>query len=292
MRKVLLFVCLLMAGMTVNVNAAKQKAKHVILIGMDGWGAYSVSKADIPAIKSLMTNGCYTLHSRSVLPSSSAINWASMFMGVGTELHGYTTWGSKTPEIPSREVNERGIAPTIFSVLREQRPKAEIGCLYEWPGIKYLVDTLAMSYQYQTPGYAKAPEKYIIEKKPELLAICFEEPDHTGHTKGHDTPAYYQMLKELDGYVERILQAIKKAGIWDDTIIIMTADHGGIKTGHGGKTLREMEIPFIISGKNVRKGMEIKESMMQYDTAAMIAYILGLKQPQSWIGRPVKTVFK
>ena len=34
------------------------------------------------------------------------------------------------------------------------------------------------------------------------------------------------------------------------------------------------------------------ESMMQYDTAAMIAYILGLKQPQSWIGRPVKTVFK
>ena len=60
MRKVLLFVCLLMAGMTVNVNAAKQKAKHVILIGMDGWGAYSVPKADIPAIKSLMTNGCYT----------------------------------------------------------------------------------------------------------------------------------------------------------------------------------------------------------------------------------------
>ena len=215
MRKVLLFVCLLMAGMTVNVNAAKQKAKHVILIGMDGWRAYSVPKADIPAIKSLMTNGCYTLHSRSVLPSSSAINWASMFMGVGTELHGYTTWGSKTPEIPSREVNERGIAPTIFSVLREQRPKAEIGCLYEWPGIKYLVDTLAMSYQYQTPGYAKAPtalceaaEKYIIEKKPELLAICFEEPDHTGHTKGHDTPAYYQMLKELDGYVELLKKPV------------------------------------------------------------------------------------
>lgn len=95
MRKVLLFVCLLMAGMTVNVNAAKQKAKHVILIGMDGWRAYSVPKADIPAIKSLMTNGCYTLHSRSVLPSSSAINWASMFMGVGTELHGYTPGARK-----------------------------------------------------------------------------------------------------------------------------------------------------------------------------------------------------
>lgn len=118
MRKVLLFVCLLMAGMTVNVNAAKQKSQARHLNRYGRLGAYSVPKADIPAIKSLMTNGCYTLHSRSVLPSSSAINWASMFMGVGTELHGYTTWGSKTPEIPSREVNERGIAPTIFCLAR------------------------------------------------------------------------------------------------------------------------------------------------------------------------------
>ena len=124
MRKVLLFVCLLMAGMTVNVNAAKQKAKHVILIGMDGWGAYSVPKADIPAIKSLMTNGCYTLHSRSVLPSSSAINWASMFMGAGPELHGYTQWGSKTPELPSRVLNQHGIFPTIFQLLRDAQPEA------------------------------------------------------------------------------------------------------------------------------------------------------------------------
>ena len=74
MRKVLLFVCLLMAGMTVNVNAAKQKAKHVILIGMDGWGAYSVPKADIPAIKSLMTNGCYTLQDRKSTRLNSSHN--------------------------------------------------------------------------------------------------------------------------------------------------------------------------------------------------------------------------
>lgn len=38
MRKVLLFVCLLMAGMTVNVNAAKQKsqARHLNRYGRLG----------------------------------------------------------------------------------------------------------------------------------------------------------------------------------------------------------------------------------------------------------------
>ena len=80
--------------------------KHVVLIGLDGWGAYSVPKADMPNVKSLMEQGAYTLESRSILPSSSAPNWAAMFMGVGPELHGYTTWGSRTPEIPSRVLNK------------------------------------------------------------------------------------------------------------------------------------------------------------------------------------------
>lgn len=278
---------------------AAEKAKHVVLIGLDGWGAYSVSKAEIPNIRKMMNEGCYTLKKRSALPSSSAINWASMFMGAGPELHGYTQWGSKVPELPSREVTENGIFPTIFYLLHKARPEAEIGCLYEWEGIKYLVDTLALDYHAQAPDYNKHPEalcgmaeKYIKEKTPVLLAVCFDNPDHVGHAAGHDTPEYYAKLNELDIYVARIVQAVKDAGMFDNTIFIITADHGGINKGHGGKTMQEMETPFIICGKNVKKGGEFSESMMQYDVASTIAYIFGFKQPQVWIGRPMKQVFK
>lgn len=270
-----------------------------MLIGLDGWGAYSVSKAEIPNIRKMMNEGCYTLKKRSALPSSSAINWASMFMGAGPELHGYTQWGSKVPELPSREVTENGIFPTIFYLLHKARPEAEIGCLYEWEGIKYLADTLALDYHAQAPDYNKHPEalcgmaeKYIKEKTPVLLAVCFDNPDHVGHAAGHDTPEYYAKLNELDIYVARIVQAVKDAGMFDNTIFIITADHGGINKGHGGKTMQEMETPFIICGKNVKKGGEFSESMMQYDVASTIAYIFGLKQPQVWIGRPMKQVFK
>lgn len=278
---------------------AKGKAKHVVLIGLDGWGAYSVSKAEIPNIKQLMRNGTFTLEKRSVLPSSSAVNWASMFMGAGPELHGYTEWGSRTPELPSRNLNAHGIFPTVFQLLRDAQPKAEIGCLYEWGGIKYLVDTLALSHHAQAPDYTQHPEalcgmaeEYIKSKQPTLLAICFDNPDHVGHQAGHDTPEYYAKLKELDGYVGRIVQAVKDAGMLDETIFIVTADHGGIKKGHGGKTMQEMETPFIISGKNVKKGLEFHESMMQFDIASTIAHIFDLQQPQVWIGRPMTQVFK
>lgn len=277
----------------------KQAAKHVVLIGLDGWGSYSVEKADMPNVKKLMADGSYTLTKRSVLPSSSAVNWASMFMGAGPELHGYTEWGSRVPELPSREVDQDGIFPTVFGLLHRAQPEAEIGCIYEWDGIRYVVDTLALDYDCHVADAAKNPAStvryavdYIQSKKPNLCAVIFDEPDHVGHGEGHDTPAYYAKMKELDGYIGQIVEAVEKAGMLDETIFIVTADHGGIEKGHGGKTMAEMETPFIISGKGVKSGYAFTESMMQFDCASTIAYIFGLDQPQVWIGRPMTQVFK
>ena len=134
--------------------------------------------------------------------------------------------------------------------------------------------------------------RYISEKKPEFAAILFDEPDHTGHQAGHDTPGYYETLTRLDGYIGKIIEAVKNAGMYDEAIFIITSDHGGINKGHGGKTMQEMETPFIISGKNIKKGILFDESMMQFDIASTIAYIFNLPQPQVWIGRPMIQIFK
>ena len=129
------------------------KAEHVFFIGLDGWGSYSVDDADMPNVKKLMEEGCYTLEKRAVLPSKSAVNWASIFMGVPTEVHGFIRWDSMAPDIPVYEQHkeESGLLPTIFRILRDQKPEAEIGCIYEWDGIKYLIDTTAVDYHAMTP---------------------------------------------------------------------------------------------------------------------------------------------
>ena len=125
-----------------------------------------------------------------------------------------------------------------------------------------------------------------------LVAVCFDEPDHTGHVSGHDTPEYYAKLHELDGYVGRIVKAVEDAGIADDTVFIITSDHGGIGRDHGGISMEEMETPLIICGKNIRSGGKIEESVMQYDVASTIAYMLGMNdQPQVWLGRPLTSIF-
>jgi predicted AlkP superfamily pyrophosphatase or phosphodiesterase len=145
---------------------------------------------------------------------------------------------------------------------------------------------LAPDYKENPTALCEMAVQYISEKKPGLFAVIFDNPDHIGHAEGHDTPAYYDKLTELDGYIGQIVDAVKAAGMMEETIFILTADHGGIDKGHGGKTMAEMETPFIISGKNVKQNYCFDDvSMMQFDCAATIAEIFALEQPPVWIGR-------
>ena len=54
----------------------------------------------------------------------------------------------------------------------------------------------------------------------------------------------------------------------------------------------EMDTPFIIAGKNVKKGGESALPMMQYDVAATIAEIFGLETPELWRGKSMTNVFE
>ena len=286
-------------SMAISAIAARPIAKHVVLIGLDGWGSYSYEKADMPNVKRLASEGTYTLAKRSVLPSSSAVNWASMFMGAGPEIHGYTEWGSQTPELPSREVSHYGIFPSIWGLFRDAYPDSEMGYIYEWDGMKYFVEMSAFNFTKQVSaseenprGITDAAVNYISNAKPAFVGIIFDRPDHEGHEYGHGSPQYFQTLSMIDSYIGEIIKAVDDAGMTDNTIFIVTSDHGGIDKGHGGKTMQEMETPFIIAGKGIKRGSIITHSMMQFDVASTLAHIFRISQPQVWIGRPAKQAFK
>lgn len=283
-----------------NEAGMKNPPEHVILIGFDGLSAYRIATdANMPTYRELMENGSYTLENRSVLPSSSAVNWASMFMGAGPELHGFTEWGSQKPELPSRVVTEHNLFPDIYFQLRQKFPQAELGFFYEWDGMKYLVDTLSInrveSVTLSAPDTqsALAPVvKYIKEEKPMFCSVIFAEPDGVGHGIGWESDEYGKMVEHLDNGIAEIVKAVEEAGMSDETIFILAADHGGTGTGHGGKTMKEMQTAIVFNGKGIKKGFNITESTMVYDIASTIGYILGIDQPQVWTGRPIMSVFE
>lgn len=285
-------------GIAVGLWAANASgATHVIIIGVDGMSPDGIRQGRTPHMDRLMKEGAYTFHGRGVMPTSSSPNWASMIMGAGPEQHGVTSndWRPNNFDLAPTVTGPGGIFPTIFAVLRKERPKSIIGCFYDWGGFGRLVERKAPDVLKHTPGPAKTTEeasRFIRERKPAFTFIHLDHVDHVGHDKGHGTPEYYEAVEEADGYIGAILEAVEDAGMGDDTVVLVTSDHGGKGRGHGGATMAEIEIPWIIWGQGIKKGKEIKTPVNTYDTAATAAYILGVATPEAWIGQPVLAAFK
>jgi predicted AlkP superfamily pyrophosphatase or phosphodiesterase len=308
MRRFFLLFSLVLLGACCADHQPKMKASHVIFIGVDGVSTPAFKDpallARMPNVKMMMEQGAFTLGKRSVMPSSSAINWATIFNGLPTEQHGYGHWNSSKPEIPAVLDNGRGMPPTVYTLLREQKPEAEAGCVYNWDGIGPLLDTAVIDYHLYDPGYHNPDNytmekytkeravKYILEKKPTLFTFYIGDVDEVGHRCGWDTPEYYDCLEETDQSVGLILQAAKDAGIFDDTIFVFSSDHGGSDKGHGQLQMLHLETPFVLYGKNIKKGYVLEYPMMQYDLPATLAYALGLRIPPEWRGRPMVEMFQ
>ena len=296
-----LFLAALAVGLLIAVEfpafSQVPGAEHVVIIGCDGMSPNGILKAKTPVMNQLMKEGAYTLHARGVMPTTSSPNWASMIMGAGPEQHGVTSndWQTNKFDIVPTAVGSGGIFPTIFGLLREQRRESVIACFYDWNDFGRLLEWKAPDILEDSDGPTNAVQHavaYIKQKKPTFTFIHLDHVDHAGHAIGHGTPEYYASVEVADKLIGEVIQGLKDAGIWKKTIILITADHGGVNKGHGGATMVEIEIPWIIFGPGVAVGKEIKKPVNTYDTAATVAYIFGLQPPECWIAKPVTDAFK
>jgi predicted AlkP superfamily pyrophosphatase or phosphodiesterase len=276
---------------------ATREVQHVVVIGCDGFGSVGFTAKNTPVLHRLMREGAYTLHARGVMPTSSSPNWASMIMGAGPEQHGVTSndWETNKFEITPTVRGPAGFFPTIFGLLRHQKPGSRIACIHDWDGFGRLVEPGAADILENVKGStntAKRAIEVIKKEKPTFLFIHFDDVDHAGHEFGWKSPEYFEAVAQIDDLIGQVLSALQEAGIRDQTVVLMTADHGGVAKSHGGATMEEIEIPWIIAGPGIRQGHEIKKPVNTYDTAATIALLFKLAPPEAWIARPVIDVLE
>lgn len=287
---------LLLWSCSSNNNENDRGIQYVIVIGIDGLSPNGIQKANTPMLDSMVQNGASTMHARSVLPSSSSSNWASMIMGADTEQHGVTSngWEKFDHELPPVVATANGTFPTIFTLFHDQQPEAHAGAIYDWDGFGRLFEKEDVDFDIDGDHEDQTTQEavnYIKQHTPNFTFVHLDHVDHAGHALGHGSPAYYKSVEKADSLIAQIVEATKDAGIFEKTMFIVSADHGGIGFGHGGESLAEMEIPFILYGAGIKKGYHIEETVYQYDNAPTVAYAMGLQTPQAWIGRPVKGAF-
>ncbi|MDP4237838.1 MAG: alkaline phosphatase family protein [Bacteroidota bacterium] len=280
-----------------NATLATGNIKHVIVIGVDAMSVGGIKQANTPHFHEYMRNGAYSLRTRNVLPTISAPNWEAMLTSSGVALTGVTSndWRNDNYSLPPAVTTENSRYPDIFYVLKRSDPTLKTASIHQWEGFGYLYDHHFVDIDATCKDERATTDKVIevIKKeKPNFLFIHFDQCDHAGHVFGHMTPKYIRAVESADQLASEIVNSTKEAGIFDETLFIIVADHGGKGKDHGHETLQGNEVPFILYGKSVKKGYEIPALVRLYDVGATAAFVFQAEMPQAWEGRPVECAFE
>ncbi len=270
--------------------------EHVIVLGVDGMSPSGVQKATTPNLNRVIRDGAFTFGARAVLGTSSSQNWASMIMGAGPEQHGITSngWERSSYSIEPTATGLEDIFPTIFGVVRQQIPGAKIASIYDWGGFGRLYEKSAVDVDKNPEGPEETMAEAVAlieEGLPTFTFIHLDHVDGAGHSSGHGSDEYFTSVELADKLLGDLLAVLDANNHWDNTVLIISADHGGIGTRHGGESMLELEIPWMALGAGVQAGKQIVDPVDTYDTAATAAYALGLTPPYAWVGRPVTSAF-
>lgn len=224
--------------------------------------------SQMPVFKELIERGAYSKQVKAVYPTLTYPVHTSIITGAYPDKHGIYHNHPLQPGITSNnqvwfwyqdEIN----VPTLFAKLEEHNL---VTASILWPvtggaNITYnLPEVVALEGENQAIKLLKAGTPlYLIEeyfkngrilgdgqqprldqfstavavdtiktKKPNFLAIHLIAVDHFRHKTGVQSEAVDQAFKVYEKSVTDIVNATKEAGTYDDTIFVITSDHGQI----------------------------------------------------------------
>jgi predicted AlkP superfamily pyrophosphatase or phosphodiesterase len=243
---------------------APAKERMVIVISLDGFPAYALDdpKLPIPTLRRLMQNGV-SARMGTVNPTVTWPNHTSMVTGVRADEHGLLANGtiSQTgawPPVkvdPAIEKEKMVHVPTVYdAAFKAGLTTAQV----DWVAIdKAPTITWAFSERASAEGpveremigkgiiaasdienfeksnilfrdqiWTKAAVYLIREHKPNLLLFHLLSLDSVHHQFGPNTLAATAAFAFLDSCVDRVVEAVRAAGMTERTTFIVVSDHG------------------------------------------------------------------
>ncbi len=260
--------------------------ENVFIIGIDGAGR-SVLNAECPNITEFRKSAVLAANTYTVVPSISAECWGSMFTSVLPEQHGYTN--DNIAVVPHTLDDQY---PSLFRVIKEKLPQWKIASFSSWKPINVgIVEDL--------PGVVKCSEKddevadaaaeYIrTTDGPMAFYIHLDDLDHIGHQLDYFTPEYMKVWPKVDRNVGKLLDAIKQSGKLDNSLILITTDHGGgaIPKSHGTAEPQDVETFIMAAGGTLGVNTSITHKVSILDVAPVILKQLGISKPEHMLGNP------
>lgn len=135
-------------------------------------------------------------------------------------------------------------------------------------------------------------------EKPFFMWVHYFDPhaeylshEEWAHFGDRDIDRYDQEIAFTDFHISRLLDELKRKGMYDNTIIIFTSDHGEEFGEHGGayhETLYDevLRCPLVIKAPNLQPGVS-KTVVEQIDFLPTVLGLLQISAPAGLPGRNV-----
>lgn len=269
---------------------------RVLVVSIDGLRPDCLLRADAPTLRGLMADGSFSLWATTTDIAITTPSHVSMMTGVTPERHGIWFNGDPPPEA-------RIAVPTLFD-----RAKAA-GYSTALVSGKRKFDLFTFSghidHEWITKEGSDRSEQAVADNavaivrdhRPDVMLLHFPGADISGHGIGWGTPEQIETIGRIDRAFGQVLDAYRAAGIWEQTYVIVSADHGGGVRTHGKDDPRSRYIPWICVGPGVRKNYDLTRlgktyEVRTYDTFATACAILGLPVPGDSDGKPIEPMFE
>ncbi len=141
------------------------------------------------------------------------------------------------------------------------------------------------------PGGISLPENFLPEHpfdngELKIRDEVLEEWPRTPEAVRRHIAAYYAMITHLDVQIGNILDALKRAGQYENTIIVFSGDNGLALGQHGlmGKQNvyeHSVHVPLIFSGPGIPAGERRDAFCYLYDIYPTLCELSGLPVPES-----------
>ena len=229
----------------------KPENKKVLIIGIDGCRPDAIKAANTPNLDALMANGTYSMDARNTGITMSGPGWSSMLTGV---------WQDKHKVVDNSFAgSDFAKYPHFFKRIEENNPDNRTVSISQWHPIN---DEIANGFTDITrntvDSSADVKNKAIAELGVEdltALFVHFDDVDHAGHGTGFtpDNSNYITAIETVDAAIGDLVVALKNRPDYnkEDWMVIVSTDHGGIGTSHGGDTDEERTVFMIVSGDDI-----------------------------------------
>ena len=240
---------------------AQEQPGRVLMIGIDGVRSDALQVAVTPNLDGLIAGGLFSPDALNDDITISGPGWSAIHCGVRSGKHNVVDnsfGGQNYLQYPG-----------WLARVETAHPDWNTLSVSQWSPINGQIVGNSADVVINPSSAAQAASAVVDALEtgdPHAIFVHLDDPDYAGHANGFSPFVfpYLDAIEAMDIQVGLMLDALQARPNFqsEDWLVLVTTDHGGIGTTHGGNSMEERRVFVIASGESVAPQLIQRDTLM------------------------------